>query len=85
MEKNDDVNHPKHYTSGKLEALEIIEDATKDLSGLEAFSMGSALKYLIRFDKKNDPIQDLRKSIFYINRIITLRLKQIEDLYTEDT
>tara|TARA_R110002051_G_scaffold296187_1_gene362201 strand:+ start:47 stop:307 length:261 start_codon:yes stop_codon:yes gene_type:complete len=85
MEKNDDVNHPKHYTSGKLEALEIIEDATNGLNGLEAFSMGSALKYLIRFDKKNDPIQDLRKSVFYINRIIALRLKQIEDLYTEDT
>ena len=48
--KNDEVNNPKHYTSGKIEALEIIEDATKDLDGLEAFSIGSALKYLIRFD-----------------------------------
>ena len=47
---NDEVNNPKHYTSGKIEALEIIEDATKDLDGLEAFSIGSALKYLIRFD-----------------------------------
>ena len=67
---NDEVNNPKHYTSGKIEALEIIEDATKDLDGLEAFSIGSALKYLIRFDKKNDPIQDLQKAVFYIERVI---------------
>ena len=77
---NDEVNNPKHYTSGKIEALEIIEDATKDLDGLEAFSIGSALKYLIRFDKKNDPIQDLQKAVFYIERVIFERQKKSEDL-----
>jgi len=77
---NDEVNNPKHYTSGKIEALEIIEDATKDLNGLEAFSIGSALKYLIRFDKKNDPIQDLQKAVFYIERVIFERQKKSEDL-----
>lgn len=81
--KNDEVNNPKHYTSGKIEALEIIEDATKDLSGIEAFALGSAYKYLIRFNKKNDPIQDLEKAVFYINRVINLRLRNIEKMYTE--
>ena len=76
---NDEVNNPKHYTSGKIEALEIIEDATKDLDGLEAFSIGSALKYLIRFDKKNDPIQDLQKAVFYIERVIFERQKQSKE------
>jgi hypothetical protein len=76
---NDEVNNPKHYTSGKIEALEIIEDATKDLNGLEAFSIGSALKYLIRFDKKNDPIQDLQKAVFYIERVIFERQKQSKE------
>ena len=76
---NDEVNNPKHYTSGKIEALEIIEDATKDLDGLEAFSIGSALKYLIRFDKKNDPIQDLQKAIFYIEKVIFERQKQSKE------
>jgi hypothetical protein len=78
--KNDEVNNPKHYTSGNIEALDIIEDATKDLNGLEAFSIGSALKYLIRFDKKNDPIQDLQKAVFYIERVIFERQKKSEDL-----
>ena len=76
---NDEVNNPKHYTSGKIEALEIIEDATKDLDGLEAFSIGSALKYLIRFDKKNDTIQDLQKAVFYIERVIFERQKQSKE------
>ena len=76
---NDEVNNPKHYTSGKIEALDIIEDATKDLNGLEAFSIGSALKYLIRFDKKNDPIQDLQKAVFYIERVIFERQKQSKE------
>ena len=77
--KNDEVNNPKHYTSGKIEALEIIEDATKDLDGLEAFSIGSALKYLITFHKKNDPIQDLQKAVFYIQRVIFERQKQSKE------
>ena len=77
--KNDEVNNPKHYTSGNIEALDIIEDATKDLNGLEAFSIGSALKYLIRFDKKNDPIQDLQKAVFYIERVIFERQKQSKE------
>jgi len=76
---NDEVNNPKHYTSGKIEALEIIEDATKDLDGLEAFSIGSALKYIIRFNKKNDPIQDLQKAVFYIERVIFERQKQSKE------
>jgi len=77
--KNDEVNNPKHYTSGKIEALDIIEDSNKDLDGLEAFSIGSALKYLIRFDKKNDPIQDLQKAVFYIERVIFERQKQSKE------
>ena len=77
--KNDEVNNPKHYTSGKIEALDIIEDSTKDLNGLEAFAIGSALKYLVRFDKKNDPIQDLQKAVFYIEKVIFERQKKSKE------
>ena len=34
MKKNDEVNHPQHYTSGKIEALEIIEDVTNFFESL---------------------------------------------------
>jgi len=77
--KNDEVNNPKHYTSGNIEALDIIEDTTKDLNGLEAFAIGSAFKYLIRFDKKGNPIQDLQKAIFYIEKVIFERQKQSKE------
>jgi hypothetical protein len=77
--KNDEVNNPKHYTSGKIEALDIIEDTTKDLDGLEAFAIGSAFKYLVRFNKKNDSIKDLQKAVFYINKVIFERLKKIKE------
>ena len=76
---NDEVNNPKHYTSGKIEALEIIEDATKDLDGLEAFAIGSAFKYLVRFDKKNDPVQDLQKAVFYIEKVKFERQKKSKE------
>jgi len=77
--KNDEVNSPKHYTSGKIEALDIIEDTTKDLDGLEAFAIGSAFKYLVRFNKKNDSIKDLQKAVFYINKVIFERLEKIKE------
>lgn len=62
----DVVNHPSHYTDGKIEVIEFIED--KNLS----FHRGNAVKYICRAGKK-DPqkeIEDLQKAIWYINREI---------------
>lgn len=66
----DVVNNPNHYTSGKYETINIIEDATSDLEGIKAFACGNALKYIIRHNKKGKPIEDLNKAIFYINKLI---------------
>lgn len=63
---SDNVNHPSHYTDGKIEVIEFIED--KNLS----FHRGNAVKYICRAGKK-DPqkeIEDLQKAIWYINREI---------------
>lgn len=68
--EEDVVNNPSHYTSGKYEAIDIIEDVTKDLRGLQAFACGNALKYVIRHNKKGKSIEDLNKSIFYIKKMI---------------
>lgn len=62
----DVVNHPSHYTDGKIEVIEFIED--ENLS----FHRGNAVKYICRAGKK-DPqkeIEDLQKAIWYINREI---------------
>lgn len=63
---NDVVNHPSHYTDGKIEVIEFIED--KNLN----YHRGNAIKYICRAGKK-DPtkeIEDLQKAIWYINREI---------------
>lgn len=63
---NDPVNHPSHYTSGKIEVIDFIED-----KGL-GFHLGNAVKYIARAGKK-DPsktAEDLEKAVWYINREI---------------
>ena len=57
------VNHPDHYQgSGGMEVIDIIENY--DLG----FSLGNAIKYILRSNKKGSAKQDLKKAIWYINR-----------------
>lgn len=58
------VNHPDHYQGNKFEVIDIIEDY--DLG----FSLGNAIKYILRADKKGNRKQDLKKAIWYIQREI---------------
>lgn len=63
---SDPVNHPSHYTDGKIEVLDFILDKKLD------FLLGNVVKYVCRAGKK-DPdkeIEDLRKAAFYLNRKI---------------
>lgn len=68
--ENDIVNHPAHYTDGKIEVIEFIEDKNLD------FCLGNAVKYISRSGKK-DPakeVEDLEKAIWYIKR----KIKQLK-------
>lgn len=70
---NDNVNHPNHYQSETgLEVIDIIQAFCKDLSGVEAFCIANAIKYLCRFDKKNG-VEDLKKAQWYIDYVINAR------------
>ena len=64
--KNDPVNHPSHYTDGKIEVIDFILD--KKLN----FTRGNAVKYISRAGKKNPEteIEDLQKAAWYINKEI---------------
>lgn len=66
----DVVNHPSHYTDGKIEVIDYIED--KQLG----FCLGNAIKYISRAGKKdkNKEIEDLEKAVWYINR----RIKELK-------
>ena len=63
---SDAVNHPAHYTDGKIEVIDYIED--KKLG----YHLGNAVKYISRAGKKNPEkeIEDLEKAVWYIQRQI---------------
>lgn len=65
----DMVNHPEHYQSGKIETIDVIEEFTKDLKGIEAFDTANIIKYVCRWNRKNG-VEDLRKLVWYANHLI---------------
>ena len=60
--KKDSVNHPSHYQSGKIEAIDVIEAFALN------FNRGNALKYILRAGKKGSIKEDLSKAIWYLKR-----------------
>jgi len=67
MAKNEDVvNHPTHYTQGKIEVIEFIEDKQFE------YHEGNAIKYISRAKLKGNRIEDLQKAVWYLNRKIKL-------------
>lgn len=62
----DKVNHPSHYTSGKIEVIDFIEDQKFN------YHRGNAIKYICRAGKKDKSkeVEDLEKAIWYLNREI---------------
>ena len=61
-EKIDNVNKPSHYQGSKgLEAIEVVHNFIGSLGGASAFFWGNAIKYMLRFQKKNG-LEDLKKA-----------------------
>lgn len=77
----DNVENPHHYTSGKIEVIDFIED-----KGL-GFCLGNVIKYVSRAGKKHSvgksnkekEIEDLKKARWYLDR----RIKELEESETE--
>ena len=66
--KPDLVNHPPHYRDGGIEVIDFIE--AKDLN----YRLGNVVKYVSRAGKKaSDPVQDLEKAAWYLQREIAAR------------
>ena len=57
------VNHPKHYTNGKIEPIDFINGNNMD------YLEGNIIKYISRYKYKNG-IEDLEKARFYLNMLI---------------
>ena len=70
-EKDDRVNHPSHYTKGKQEVIETIEEAIEDAPSVKAGMLqAQVLKYMLRCWLKDNPLEDLKKAQWYLSRLI---------------
>lgn len=68
----DVVEHPSHYTAGRIEVIDFIEDSVKQapdavVGGLQ----WQVLKYMSRLWLKENPTLDAEKARFYLNRLIS--------------
>ena len=66
---HDAVNKPFHYASGNVECIEALE-ASMTVAQFEGFLKGNVMKYIWRFEKKGNPLQDLKKAAWYLNLLI---------------
>lgn len=67
--QSDIVNHPAHYTFGKYEVIDIIKDQLSEEQFI-GYCLGNAVKYICRCQHKGKFVEDLKKSIWYLNKII---------------
>lgn len=63
VQKEDVVNHPPHYTRGKIEVIDFIEDQQFP------YHLGNVIKYISRAGHKGDKLEDLKKSAVVSSKI----------------
>lgn len=77
---SDTINHPPHYTDGKIEVIDYIED--KSLG----YHLGNVVKYVSRAGKKtSDPLEDLKKAQWYLDRYIKIIEKKVNCKYKDSS
>jgi hypothetical protein len=58
------INHPSHYTFGKYEVIDVIEDWKL------SYHLGNVIKHIARSSHKGKQIEDLEKAAWYLKRQI---------------
>ena len=67
----DMVNSPAHYTQGRVEAIEVIEDSISTApTPMLGFLQGQVLKYMLRLWLKKNSKEDAEKARWYLNKLI---------------
>lgn len=66
----DQVNHPVHYTSGRIECIDAIDAAVADKPGEEAPYVANVIKYVWRYNRKGG-VESLKKARWYLDRLIS--------------
>lgn len=68
--KEDVVNHPSHYETGKFECIEVMQEVFGK-EAVQNFCLCNAFKYLYRTKRKNG-LEDVKKCRWYVDKFIEL-------------
>ena len=60
----------EHYKKNELETIVLIETIARPYDGVVAFMVGNVIKYLARAPFKGTMLEDLKKALDYMERIV---------------
>ncbi len=66
---SDPVNSPLHYASGDIECIDAIK-ASMTREAFLGYLKGNIQKYMWRYEKKVNPIGDVKKARWYMNKLV---------------
>lgn len=66
---SDLVNQPQHYASGEIECIDAIR-ASMTKEAFCGYLKGNVQKYMWRYEKKINPVEDIKKARWYSERLI---------------
>lgn len=67
---SDLVNHPAHYTAGRFETIDVIEDVIPHYNAVEGHLAAEVIRYVVRAPLKSNKVVDLQKAQWYLNRLV---------------
>ena len=68
---HDEIQKPAHYNYGKYETIDVIVDTLGEFDAIN-YCHGNVLKYVIRMWHKGTPDKDIKKAIWYANKMAEL-------------
>lgn len=71
IENHDNVNHPSHYETGKIECIEAMVE-TQGVEAVKNFCLCNCFKYLWRHRGKEGETS-IDKALWYLNKYVELR------------
>ena len=66
--EKDMVNSPAHYANGEIECIDYLKDNMPRAAYL-GYLEGNCKKYLHRCHYKGKPLEDLKKAVWYLDRL----------------
>lgn len=73
--KGDPVNKASHYNDGDIECIDALEASMTPIE-YAGFLKGQFLKYIWRYRLKGNPVEDLKKARYYLDRLIRIIEKE---------